>query len=41
MENEKRLRELEEVYMRKRENSQVGRIMREKMGFGSSSRGAS
>lgn len=32
-ENEQRLKELEEVYMRKRENSSVGRIMRERMGF--------
>jgi len=27
------MRELEEIYMRKRENSSVGRIMREKMGY--------
>jgi hypothetical protein len=39
-ENDKRLKELEEVYMRKRENSQVGRIMREKMGFPSSGVGS-
>lgn len=32
-ENEKRLKELEEVYMRKKENSTVGKIMRERMGF--------
>ena len=38
--NEKRLRELEEVYMRKQENTQVGRIMRERMGY-TSSRGGS
>ena len=32
-ENERRMKELEEMYMRKKENSQVGRIMREKMGY--------
>ncbi len=32
-ENDARLKELEEVYNRKRENTQVGKIMREKMGF--------
>ena len=31
-EQEKRLRELEEIYMSKKENSQVGRIIRERMG---------
>lgn len=31
-EQEKRLKELEEVYMSKKENSQVGRIIRERMG---------
>lgn len=32
-EHEKRLRELEKVYMSKKENSSVGRIIRERMGF--------
>lgn len=32
-ENEARLKELEEIYNRKRENTQVGKIMREKMGY--------
>jgi hypothetical protein len=32
-ENEQRLKELEQIYMRKKENSSVGRIMREKMGY--------
>lgn len=32
-ENERRLKELEEIYMRKKENSSVGRIMRERMGY--------
>ena len=36
-ENEKRLKELEEVYMRKRENQGVGRVIRERMGFTSES----
>lgn len=33
MENDKRLKQLEEVYMRKKENSTVGKIMRERMGY--------
>jgi len=32
-ENERRLKELEEVYMSKKENSQVGRIIRDRMGL--------
>ena len=32
-ENEERLKMLEEVYNRKKENSGVGRVIREKMGF--------
>lgn len=31
--NERRLKELEEIYMSKKENSQVGRIIRERMGY--------
>lgn len=41
MENEKRLKELEEIYIRKKENSQVGRIMRERMGFSDKNRSTS
>jgi hypothetical protein len=32
-EHEKRLKELERVYMSKKENSSVGRIIRERMGY--------
>lgn len=32
-ENEIRLKELEEMYMRKRETGQVGKIIRDKMGY--------
>ena len=32
-ENERRLKELEEIYMRKRENTGVGRVIRERMGW--------
>lgn len=39
-ENDKRLRELEEMYMRKKENTQVGRIMRERMGYTASRQGS-
>lgn len=35
--NEKRLRELENIYMGKQENSQVGPIIRERMGLRSRS----
>ena len=37
-EQEKRLKELEDVYMSKKENSQVGRIIRERMGHQSENR---
>ncbi len=37
MENESRLRQLEEVYHRKKENSGVGRVIRDRMGLTSDS----
>jgi hypothetical protein len=36
--NEKRLKELEQIYMNKRQNSGVGRIIRENMGYTDNSR---
>lgn len=32
-ENERRLKQLEEIYNRKKENSSVGRIIRDRMGY--------
>lgn len=32
-ENEKRLKQLEEIYNRKKENSSIGRIIRDRMGY--------
>ena len=37
MENQQRLKELEEAYYGKRENATVGKVMRERMGFKDSS----
>ena len=33
LENEERLKQLEEMYLSKKQNSSVGRMMRERMGF--------
>lgn len=38
VENERRLKELEEIYLRKKENSQVGKIIRDRMGYSSQDR---